>query len=327
MLSMISRSSFRVIKSARNACRSHVYETTACIDMGRIRTRLVECPKNQNMDQSPGDLGQTAGNGSRTILQVVQIPRFHQRKIGVHRCRSSYRETTMSSTLVSRTEKSVISIRLESNRMASGSGMDVLSNASSNCPGCSLRAVKPSGRAGVSPGVINGQTLDADVAVLDFIQTAIQQETPFSNQENPVCQGIDILHIMRGQNDGRTAFGIDLTDEGTDSQLGNGVQPDGRLVQKERFRPVQQSGRNFTAHPLPERKLARRRPQQLVQRENPVQFCKAVGSIRFFSSHRYRPAARMNPRPGDPTRAVNAARRRRRSQPHALSGSATACAR
>ena len=41
--------------------------------------------------------------------------------------------------------------RLESNRMASGSGMDVLSNASSNCPGCSLRAVKPSGRAGVSP--------------------------------------------------------------------------------------------------------------------------------------------------------------------------------
>ena len=55
--------------------------------------------------------------------------------------------------------------------------------------------------------------------------------------------------------------------EVADAVLGHHVQPDGRLVQVEDLRIVQQRGRQVAAHALAERELAHGRAQERVEVE------------------------------------------------------------
>ena len=67
---------------------------------------------------------------------------------------------------------------------------------------------------------------------------------------------------MRGQQHGGSLLPVELTHKSAHVKLGYRVQPDGRLVQEQQLRPVNQRRRQITAHPLPQRELPHRCAEQ-----------------------------------------------------------------
>ena len=88
-----------------------------------------------------------------------------------------------------------------------------------------------------------------------------------ADQQNPPRQRRDVLHVVRGQQHRRAVRPVALPDKRAHRQLAHGVQADGRLVEEQHLRIVQQRRRDLAAHPLAEAQLARRRAQQLAQVE------------------------------------------------------------
>ena len=64
---------------------------------------------------------------------------------------------------------------------------------------------------------------------------------------------------------------VHLVQEGTDRVLGHQVEADGRLVQEQQRRSVQQTCREVRPHPLAQRELAHRRVKELVELEDLAQ--------------------------------------------------------
>ena len=87
-------------------------------------------------------------------------------------------------------------------------------------------------------------------------QRSVEQNLPLADQKNPLGERFDILHIVRRQNDRRAVLAVDGPNEVPHCKLRDGVKSDGRLVEKQDFRIVQEGRRNLAAHPLPEGELA-----------------------------------------------------------------------
>jgi hypothetical protein len=77
-------------------------------------------------------------------------------------------------------------------------------------------------------------------------------------------------------------FSASGLDKVADSELGNGIESDGRFVEEQDFRIVQKRCGNFTAHPLTEGKLSCRCAQKIAEIQTVCQFIKiaAVGIFR-----------------------------------------------
>ena len=76
------------------------------------------------------------------------------------------------------------------------------------------------------------------------------------DDDHAARQGLDVGHVMAGEQDGRAGFVVVGGDELADALLHGDVQADGGLVQEEHAGPVQQAGRKLDLHALAERKLA-----------------------------------------------------------------------
>lgn len=109
-------------------------------------------------------------------------------------------------------------------------------------------------------GFVNAFTASADI-----VQRAVHKDPAFPDKQNPACQRFDVLHIVGGENHRGMMLCVKTPDKIPDSQLGNGVQPDCRLVQEKKPWRMQERGRDFTAHPLAQGKLPGRRAQKLGQ--------------------------------------------------------------
>ena len=76
------------------------------------------------------------------------------------------------------------------------------------------------------------------------------------DRDNPLCDGFNILHIVRGEDDGNAAVVVDFADEFPYGNFGDSVKTNGRLIQKEDFWSMDKRRGDLTTHPLPQRKLA-----------------------------------------------------------------------
>src|SRR5438105_8253448 len=78
------------------------------------------------------------------------------------------------------------------------------------------------------------------------------------NDDGTATYLLDITGIMRGQKDRDTLLRVQLSDQVTDTLLGDDIQANGRLVQEDDGGLVQQGSRQSAAHALPQAQLARR---------------------------------------------------------------------
>ena len=102
--------------------------------------------------------------------------------------------------------------------------------------------------------VKGGQSfLCALIPFLNIRKGSVQQDLSLSDEDNASGKGLDILHIVSGQDHGGLFFLIQFQDKISDSQLGHSVQTDGRLVQKQDFGVVKKGGGNLAPHPLSQR--------------------------------------------------------------------------
>ena len=91
---------------------------------------------------------------------------------------------------------------------------------------------------------------------------AVAQHPPIADDEHPVGQRLDVVHVVRRKNHGDALLAIERLDEVAQRKLGVGIEPYRRLVQEQDRGRMQQGGRDVAAHALPERKLAYRLIQQ-----------------------------------------------------------------
>ncbi len=69
------------------------------------------------------------------------------------------------------------------------------------------------------------------------------------------------MHVVGGEQHGDTFLAVQRLHEIAQRELGDRIEPDGRLVEEENTRAVEQGGRDLAAHALAERELAQRRVQ------------------------------------------------------------------
>ena len=103
--------------------------------------------------------------------------------------------------------------------------------------------------------VKGGQSfLCAFIPFLNICKGSVQQDLSLSDEDNAAGKGLDILHIVSGQDHGGLFFLIQFQDKISDSQLGHSVQTDGRLVQKQDFGVVKKGSGRKNAGFMKERK-------------------------------------------------------------------------
>ncbi len=103
-------------------------------------------------------------------------------------------------------------------------------------------------------GGVGAQGLEARVAQHDAV----------ADHDHPLGQGLDVMHVVGGQDDRDALLAVQRADELPHRQLGRGVQSDGRLVQEQQAGTVQHRRGDLAAHPLAERELTHRRAQQML---------------------------------------------------------------
>ena len=82
------------------------------------------------------------------------------------------------------------------------------------------------------------------------------------DHQHPLAEGLDVRHVVAGEEHGRSRAPVVLPDEVPDAALHGDVQPDRRLVQEQHPRPVQQGRRHLALHPLAQGEAAHRLLQQ-----------------------------------------------------------------
>src|SRR5438874_2150887 len=96
------------------------------------------------------------------------------------------------------------------------------------------------------------------------------------NDEHALAERLDIIHIMRREQNSHPSCSIDLQQKFSHACLGYYIQPDRWLIQVQKFRIMQQRGSQITTHALAERKLAHRRVNKLIQLEHSTQLCQVA---------------------------------------------------
>ncbi len=89
-------------------------------------------------------------------------------------------------------------------------------------------------------------------------QAAVVEDPAGVDDDHPLAQRLHVGHVMAGEQHGGAAAGVVLGQERADPLLHRHVEPDGRLVQEQHLRAVQQRAGDLRLHPLAEGELAHR---------------------------------------------------------------------
>ena len=103
---------------------------------------------------------------------------------------------------------------------------------------------------------LNGDELGIGEAVHHLAEAAIEEDRAVINDNDALAQLLDVGHVMAGEQDGRLLLRVVLAQELPHGLLGDHVQADGRLVQEQDFRLVQQRRDQLHLRALAQRKLA-----------------------------------------------------------------------
>ena len=95
-----------------------------------------------------------------------------------------------------------------------------------------------------------------------LLEGAVGQDPAVADDDHPLGQRLDVVHVVGGEDDGDAALAVQPADELAHRQLGRRIEADGRLVEEEQRRLVQQRRGDLAAHALAERELAHRLVQQ-----------------------------------------------------------------
>src|SRR5262245_61131961 len=117
-------------------------------------------------------------------------------------------------------------------------------------------------RAGVF-GEIDRQPSFARHAGTQVRERSVGENTSVADHENPATQRFDIVQVVRRQDHRHASFRVLAPNEVSDRELGHGIEANGRFVEKEQLRLVQQGGSEIAAHTLAQRQLAYGDVQQI----------------------------------------------------------------
>src|ERR1700722_9705701 len=109
---------------------------------------------------------------------------------------------------------------------------------------------------------------ETPVLALDTIDVAVIDQGAVIDQHDAPAEPLHVREVVSRQNDRRFPLGIDPRDELANRLLRHDVEPDGRLVQVDDARAVQECRRKIPAHPLAQRQLAHRGTQKILHLED-----------------------------------------------------------
>src|SRR5207247_1105360 len=89
---------------------------------------------------------------------------------------------------------------------------------------------------------LDRQQLEIGEAVDDLFQWAIIEELALINNDGAAAQGLDVGHVVAGEQDGGAIGLVVGAEKFAHDLLGNHVQTDGRLIQEQDLGLVQQVG-------------------------------------------------------------------------------------
>ena len=93
-------------------------------------------------------------------------------------------------------------------------------------------------------------------------QLAVEQEPAVVDDDHPPAERFHVGHVVAGEEDGRAGAAVVLRDEGPDAPLHRHVQPDGRLVEEDHLRAMEERRGDLAFHPLAQREVAHRLAQE-----------------------------------------------------------------
>ena len=125
---------------------------------------------------------------------------------------------------------------------------------------------------GVLVEEVNDEKMFRGDAAAEFFERAVGQYAPVVDDDDPFAERFDVVHVVGGQDDGYFALLVEAAYEVPEGELGNGVQADSRLVQKEYRGGVEQRGGEVAAHTLSQAQLANGGVEQRFQREGVYEF-------------------------------------------------------
>ena len=144
-------------------------------------------------------------------------------------------------------------------------------------------------------------------------QVTVEDGAAVVDHGDALAQGRHVVHVVAGQDDRRTEVSVELGEERTDTELGDHVEADRRLVGEQQIRAVQQCEDQLAAHPLAEGQLPDRDVQDVLHLE-------ALGEIAWRTGRNGAWGSRTSPGGSAasrtsrrPTRASTSGRTRPRS--------------
>ncbi|MNJ57706.1 hypothetical protein D3C77_533070 [compost metagenome] len=102
-------------------------------------------------------------------------------------------------------------------------------------------------------------------ALLQLLQAAVVNDPPVIQHDDAGAEGLDILQIMRRQQNRRAMLAVHIFQEVANFRLHHDIEPDRRLVEEQDRRIMQQRGDQLAAHALTQAELAHRTVQQILQ--------------------------------------------------------------
>ena len=122
-------------------------------------------------------------------------------------------------------------------------------------------------------------------AVDDAGQRAVVHDFALGDDHHAAAERGHVFHVVAGQQDRDLPRLLIVPQESLNVVLGDHVEADRRLVEKQHLGRVEQGGDQFHLHPLAQRQLAHRLAEQLPHVEQIDQFVAralrtAVGSMR-----------------------------------------------
>ena len=99
------------------------------------------------------------------------------------------------------------------------------------------------GREIAGSGVLKTQVdqLEAREPVDDGVERAVEKDSAMIDDDHPVTQLLDILHIMTGQHRDNSVLGVVETEKLANAFLANDIEPDCGFIQEKDARLVEKS--------------------------------------------------------------------------------------
>ena len=103
---------------------------------------------------------------------------------------------------------------------------------------------------------LDGDELEVGEAVHDVAQFAVEEDFAVVNDDDALAERLDVGHVMAGEENGGFLGGVVAADKFANGLLGNDVEADGGLVEKQDAGLVEQGGDEFHFHAFAQTQLA-----------------------------------------------------------------------